>query len=109
MTSDVGRPGRVSGRTRQRKALVMKHKIVLIEWVDSMGDDGRWQDTNEIKPLLPGDCVSIGFLLTQNRDYVTIAESIGSDPSNPEMVMARLTIPTCSIKKKTELKIPGGT
>jgi len=72
----------------------MKKAIVEIEWIDSKGVTSEWEFLEDIKPLKPCICYSAGYLLDDNKDYKTLAQSIGG-----EQVSGRLTIPAVSIKK----------
>ena len=73
-------------------------KIVAIEWLDSKGVVNEWEYYDDIKPLKPIVCISVGFLLENNKKYKTIVQSIGDG-----QILGRLTIPNCSIKKITEI------
>ena len=70
-----------------------KKKLVLIKWIDSKNGSEGWEFLEEIEPLKPVICYSIGFLLDDNEDYKTIAPTIGGG-----QVLGRITIPTCAIK-----------
>lgn len=75
----------------------MKDKeIILIEWVDSKGME-RWEYLDEIEPMLPCVCYSVGFLIEDNNDYKTLALGLSET-----QVLGRMTIPSgciTSIKK----------
>jgi len=71
-----------------------KFDKVLIEWLDSKGVTGEWEFINEITPLTPCLCTSIGFILEDNKQYKTIVQT----KSNSQVV-GKMTIPSCSIKK----------
>ena len=72
----------------------MKNQLVLIEWLDSKGVIGEWEFTDSLNPLIPCKCVSVGFLIDNNKNYKTIVQT-----KSDEQVVGRMTIPTCSIKK----------
>ncbi len=65
----------------------MKYEMVKIEWLDSKGFE-RWEYLDEIEPVLPGLCYSIGFLLEDKKDYKTIALGLSDT-----QVLGRATIP----------------
>lgn len=76
----------------------MDREIVLIEWVDSKGME-RWEYLDEIVPLPPCVCYTVGFIIDNNKDYKTIALGLSET-----QVLGRTTIPAgCirSIKKLT--------
>lgn len=72
----------------------MKWKLILIKWIDSKGGSPEWEYLENIEPLKPMICLSVGFLLDDNEEYKTIAPTIGGG-----QVLGRITIPTCSILK----------
>lgn len=75
------------------------NKIIVIEWIDSVRafDWTLIEDVDE-KSL---DCVSVGFLLKETDDYVTIAQNYGLEP---KQVCNLITIPKCSIRNIKEIK-----
>lgn len=75
-----------------------KMKLVSIEWLDSKGVINEWEYIDEIKPLEPVKCISVGFLIEDNKQYKTIVQSIGDS-----QILGRMTIPTCSITKIEEI------
>ena len=70
----------------------MDKDIVLIEWVDSKGVT-NWENIDELEPMLPVECRSVGFLLENKRAYKTIAIGLGG-----KQVLGRLTIPSGCIR-----------
>ena len=71
----------------------MNKEIVLIEWLDSKGLE-RWEYLEDLEPLLPARCLTVGFLLDDKPDYVTIALGISDT-----QVLGRMTIPKGCISK----------
>ena len=59
----------------------------------------EWEHKNEIEPMLPAICVSVGFLLDDHKDYVTLIQS-----DSETQIMGRLTIPKVAIEKRKYLK-----
>jgi hypothetical protein len=74
-------------------------KTVVIDWVDSVRafDWTLIEDVDE-KSL---DCISVGFLLNETKEHVTIAQNYGI---KPEQVCNLITIPKCSIRNIREIK-----
>ena len=78
---------------------VVKKDIVIIEWVDSVrASDWTYVEDVDEKPM---DCISVGFLLKETEDSVTIAQNYGL---KPEQVCNIMTIPKCSIKNIRKIK-----
>lgn len=63
-------------------------KIVLIDWVDSGGNDVVWEnkDTWELEPL---PCKTVGFLLKKTPKYVVISQSDSPDQHGRLFVIPR--------------------
>ena len=74
-------------------------EIVLIEWQDSKGME-RWEYLDEIEPMPPGVCYSVGFLIEDGQDYKTIALGLSDT-----QVLGRMTIPSGCIKSIKKLVI----
>ena len=72
-------------------------EIVLIEWVDSKGME-RWEYLDEIDPLPPCICYSVGFIIEDNPDYKTIALGLSET-----QVLGRTSIPLSCIKNIKKL------
>ena len=79
-----------------------KMKIVQIKWIDSCASNQNWnfiQDFDgDIEPI---KIISVGFLLQENDDVVTIAQNYGTDP---EQVCNLMTIPKGCIKQITTIE-----
>ncbi len=75
-------------------------EIVLITWVDSKGMN-RWEYLDEIEPMPPDTCYSVGFLIDDNKNYKTIALGLGTT-----QVLGRTTIPAGCIKSIKKLTFP---
>lgn len=75
----------------------MKTKKVLIEWVDSSSIRG-WRHESEMTDSLAEPCKikSIGYLIKDHKDFVTIATSLSENGS----MIDPLSIPKCAIIKK---------
>ena len=77
----------------------IKHKVVLVEWIDSAGCSG-WQEDPITTPLI---CQSVGFLVRKSKESITLALSFCDDNcSKPYGDM--IVIPRGCIKKKKVLK-----
>lgn len=77
-------------------------KIVQVVWVDSVGMTPDWEHKDEIEPLKPANPTSVGFLLDDNSDYVTLLQT-----DSETQLMGRLTIPRISIVSMETLNIQG--
>ena len=70
-------------------------ELVFVKWIDSRMGPYGWEffhdETATLPPLI---CETVGFVVTQNRDYVTLAMSVAEG-----CIMGRLTIPQEAIKQ----------
>lgn len=73
-----------------------KCKIVIVEWVDSMGSSG-WHDYTETNM----DCVSAGHLIAVKKDRVVIAMNKSMHNSTYGDYME---IPKAAIKKISRIR-----
>lgn len=74
--------------------MIFMEKTVEIEWEDSRAGPVGWEYRNELLPLLPVKCRTIGFLLEETDEYITIAQTVSE-----AQVFGRTTIPKCAILK----------
>jgi len=74
-------------------------KKVLVTWVDSAGT-AHWDDIKEAEELEPVICETIGFLVKETKDYITVVQSY----ANQEGVMHALSIPKVAVTKKKFIK-----
>lgn len=70
-------------------------KAVVIEWIDSSSAHG-WDKIKDHE-IETGLCVSIGFFIKENKDFILIAHSYDSDN---ESINGTIQIPKVAIRKK---------
>lgn len=75
-------------------SLKNNYKKVEIEWVDSVRGDAGWEFIDEIEPVLPARCKTVGFLIDEKPEYKTVALTVSD-----KQLFARITIPTVAILK----------
>lgn len=75
-------------------------RIVLVEWVDSAFAQG-WMNKQLAKEHEISRIVSVGILLCENQERITVMQSI----SNKDDAGDGITIPKCSIKQMRRLKV----
>lgn len=73
-------------------------KAVRIEWFDSCVTSG-WQNTPSKKHCKPPKCITVGMLLHDTKDFVTVVQSTSSS----DHVDCFITIPHCVITEIREL------
>lgn len=80
-------------------------KTVFIEWLDSKGMIREWEYIDELESLKPGRCISIGYLIEDNKEYKTIVQTLSDT-----QLSGRMTIPTGAILRMKEIKgVPRNT
>ena len=50
-------------------------KIVKVNWLDS-NSNGGWHDITSAKHIRPSLCITIGYVIDEADDYITIASSL---------------------------------
>ena len=81
-----------------------KPKVIQLVWIDS-ATGSSWDDNKNVEELSIAVAVpiqSIGFLIHENKDTLTITQSIDS---NPNSNCNRLCIPKVAIKKRRNIKL----
>lgn len=73
-------------------------KLIYIEWMDAVSTDGWIKPDFELHPAL---CTSVGFLVRENKDYITICQGY----SNVDSLNGFFTIPKGWIKKRKYVKL----
>jgi len=73
------------------------NKALYIEWLDSCSLRNAWNEFDEFKGTKPTLCKTIGFLVDENTDAITLA---GSCCAEEGLVSGDMTIPKCAIKKR---------
>ncbi len=76
-------------------------KLVLIQWVDSAFAQG-WMSRESIDAHKLSKCISVGLLVAESDEQVTIMQSASVDK---EQYGDGITIPKCSIKRMRQLKV----
>ena len=74
--------------------------LVMVEWSDAYSFGGWHTPSKELDQT--ANCISIGLLLFDDGDQVTIAQSKSVTSGN---IGDTLSIPKCSIKRIRKLKV----
>lgn len=77
-------------------------KLALITWLDAMGGDG-WISLQDLKLEKPCEHNSVGFIVNETEDFITISMSYEIDEEN---MGAWLCIPKLYIKSITIIHNP---
>jgi hypothetical protein len=73
--------------------------IVIVEWVDAHSEDG-WHDVGKAIKATPPVMHTVGYLLRQDEEVVTITATLDSES---DCCSGRWTIPTCCVKSVTKV------
>lgn len=77
-------------------------KLYAVHWLDAHTEGGWVHDTSK---LTPSPCVSVGFVISENDDYVVLGQSHGIDCAkrdDPEYCNA-ICIPRTMVTRIQEL------
>ncbi len=83
----------------------MRLDVEVIEWVDSQGD-GSWRPLGEAAKSDMSRCTSVGYIVGESDDAVTLAQSIdpGVEDERRAMVDNTVTIPKVAITSRKVLE-----
>lgn len=74
------------------------YPLIFVEWLDSCSSPNLWEFIEELEPLPSRQIISVGFLIEETEEYITIASSISKT-----QVLGRLTIPKRSMEKQGKI------
>jgi hypothetical protein len=80
---------------------VTADRIVFVRWIDSNGPSGWHHDPVDNEP---SRCRSIGWLLAESDEAITIASHLDGDPIKSRD--GEFTIPRCSIVEMIDVELP---
>lgn len=78
--------------------MIQNNKTVRVEWIDSKSGPDEWERWDDLEPLAPVICKTVGYLVEDTDDYKILASTISG-----KFVLGRLAIPSGCILKSTIL------
>jgi len=83
---------------------VIKHKLVLVEWVDSFGVGSAWDNVSDIKDVAH-TCTSVGYLTLDGENIKVITPHISPERKDmcDETACGDMSIPCVSIIRMVDL------
>ena len=57
----------------------MNAPLVLVRWADIQSHDGAWVDMEEIPEYTPVVVETVGWIITNAPDYITLVSSLSDD------------------------------
>jgi hypothetical protein len=79
-------------------------KLVLIEWLDSAQPIPGWRHLDDLPALEVIQCVSVGWLIGENRSVKMLAPNIGDFESGTNAQGSGfIRIPVASVTRQVEL------
>jgi len=67
-------------------------RCVMVEWLDSLSNPQLWEFIDEMDDMEPPRCRSVGFVLADTAECMTLAPSM-----NDYQVLGRIVIPRGAI------------
>lgn len=80
-------------------------RIVFIEWEDSRGSSGGWQWASGLIRNNYCRCHSIGFVVGETDESITLASNIADMKEDDIQVNGIMVIPKCCIKTMRDIKV----
>ena len=83
-----------------------KHRLVLIEWLDSYGCSPSWEPIDSVNPL-PMTVRSVGWLICDAKECKVIVPHLSeaNHPNGSQQGCGDMTIPAVAILKITDLSM----
>ena len=78
-------------------------EVRYVEWVDSLGSHG-WDSLKEAREMRPMAIKSVGFVIAEDADYVTLLQSYDERASGEPQGDHVTSIPTAAITKSRTLR-----
>lgn len=92
--------------TRGRGKGLNPYPVEWVRWVDSHSPEWGWTEISEARFDHSLECQSVGFLVNEAKDRITLALCVGLNETGDEAetIDLLITIPKSSITKRTRLK-----
>ena len=78
-------------------------EVRLVEWIDSSASSG-WQSCEDAAKIEPDPCMSVGFVIHETDDHLTLLQSVTNRKSGKDHADHVLAIPKCSITRTVVLR-----
>lgn len=80
-------------------------ELVLIEWVDSSQPMPNWVHLDSLPNMNPIECVSVGWLIHDDKDMKMLAPNMGDmESENNAQAAGIIRIPAGSVKRIVKLE-----
>jgi len=73
-------------------------KLVYVQWLDAINDDGDWVSKKHVEKLPPVKCETVGWVIDEDDSYITLVQTISE-----EQMAGRFTILKGMITNRKEL------
>jgi hypothetical protein len=85
----------------------LEYPLVLIEWVDASRLSNSWMDWSDIPDPYPHKCISIGFVVSENRHGKIMVPTIADvEHQENRHTYGGMLIPKSAILSERRLKWP---
>jgi hypothetical protein len=85
----------------------MNH-LVFVEWADSFGAAHGWWATDDAKKMRPAHTVSVGWIVKQDKQCITLAPHLGFGNGDGDITQMAgvISIPVAAVLRTVRLKEP---
>jgi hypothetical protein len=91
--------------TAKATNLGTKHPLWLIEWVDASRLSNGWMDWGDIPDPYPHRCVTVGFLVSENKYAKILVPTVGDvEHENNRHTYGGMMIPRSAIISERRLR-----
>ena len=96
-------------KKRKYRPLTVGYPLIEVDWSDSHSNNETWSPMSYVRGAVKdtGPCKSIGWLLAETDDMITIASHLSVADFDKEIVQVAglMTIPKVAIRSRHELEI----
>lgn len=79
--------------------------LVLVEWIDSHGEDHAWVKPDKVEERQPAVCQTVGYVVDETDTALTVAQSIGlGTEGHVEELGGVFTIPQGCVTRRHEIR-----
>ena len=95
----------MSKRNQQNGRFATKHRLVLVEWIDASRLSDSWMDWSAIPEAYPHKCVTVGFVVSENKNEIILVPTIGDvEHEENRHTYGGMLIPRSAIISERRLK-----
>lgn len=85
------------------RAQKIEHRLVIVEWEDSQRPLSAWGWVDEYASPDSVRCISVGFLIAENKNSIALAPNLGDTNHPREQACGVICIPNSAVRKIVDI------